>query len=275
MSAKGNEWRVWVGPQDMPEPDRERKVSAGGIDLHCFEFGSEHSDAVLLLHGGLGSSEDFGGQIPELAKKRRVISVDTRGHGRSADAEQAYSYELFAQDMIAVMDQLGIGQTDIVGWSDGANTGMALASKHPDRISKLVALGGNFSTDGLRPSVFADNLVHVMTEECESRYRGISPNPDEWPSFCQKVIDLWMGCAPVTEQELAGISVPVLVATGVYEEAIDEAHTRKLAELIPGAKLWLIDNSSHFAMWQEVDAVNAGILEFLTGQIPEHLRKEE
>ncbi len=74
------------------------------------------------------------------------------------------------------------------------------------------------------------------------------------------------------EEQLAGISAPVLAAAGIHEEAIDESHARMMDEAIPGAKLRLTDDSSHFAMWQRVDAVNAGILEFLTGQIPEHLR---
>ena len=74
---------------------------------------------------------------------------------------------------------------------------------------------------------------------------------------------MWGSQPAYTEMQLAGIAVPFLIAAGVYEEAIDEAHTKRMAELIPGAQLLLIDNASHFAHWQQPEVVNEAILAFL------------
>ncbi len=71
------------------------------------------------------------------------------------------------------------------------------------------------------------------------------------------------GSQPVhTDEQLAGIAIPFMIAAGVYEEAIDEGHTKRMAELIPEARLLLIDNASHFAHWQQVEVVNKAILDF-------------
>ena len=64
----------------------------------------------------------------------------------------------------------------------------------------------------------------------------------------------------------AGITVPLMIAAGVYEEGIDEGHTKCMAELIPGAQLLLIGNASYFAHWQQVEVMNSVILEFLAAE---------
>ena len=67
--------------------------------------------------------------------------MDTRGHGRSARDVRSFSYGLFAEDAAGLLDFLKIPQVSIVGWSDGAVTGLQLAMKRPDRVSKLFAFG--------------------------------------------------------------------------------------------------------------------------------------
>lgn len=266
MSNAATGWRQWVGPKEMPPHDGVHSVSVNeDVNLHCFEYGKDHHEVVLLLHGGLGSSEDFGGQIPDISKSFRVIAIDTRGHGRSTDEEQGYGYRLFADDVISVIDHLGINHAHILGWSDGANTGIQLAIHFPDRVGRIVGIGGNTRPDGLRPSVFNDHLIHVMTSESETRYRKISPQPDAWETFSEKVVNMWMNSDIVPEEDLAKITAPVLVGAGVYEEGIDENHTRMIANTIPNGELWLIDNTSHFAMWQDVGAVNKRTIEFFKG----------
>ena len=93
-----------------------------------------------------------------------------------------------------------------------------------------------------------------------------SPTPDNFEAFSGKVFEMWDSQPAFTEEQLAGIGVPFLIAAGVYEEAIDETHTKRMAELIPGAQLLLIDNASHFAHWQQPDAVNEAILAFLAAE---------
>src|ERR1700752_2413117 len=76
---------------------------------------------VILLHGGLGHSGNWGYQVPALVQAGyRVILIDSRGHGRSTRDERPYSYELMASDVLAVMDMLQLERVAFIGWSDGA-----------------------------------------------------------------------------------------------------------------------------------------------------------
>ncbi len=175
MSGNDTEWRSWIGPRKMPRHDGRHSVEVGDkVRIQSLKFGKDRENTLLLLHGGPGSSEDFNGQIPESAESSRGIAVDTRGLGRSTDDEQSYSYSLFAHDVIG---RFGIRKADIAGWSDGADTGLELAMRYPDRISKHVALGGNVNPAGVRPSAFNDKLIHTMTAEDESRHRKIPLRP--------------------------------------------------------------------------------------------------
>lgn len=266
VSDNSDGWRSWVGPADLPQHDNTYTVEVNqDVKLHCFEYGKDNEEVVLVMHGGLGSSEDFGSMIPALVDSFRIIAVDTRGHGRSSDDDQGYGYRLFADDMIAVLDQLGIKSTHTVGWSDGANTSMQLAIHYPDRVGRIVAIGGNTTPEGLRASVLNDHLIHAMVGASEIRYKKIAPNPDNWEKFQEKVVHMWMNSDVMPEEDLAKISSPILVSAGVYEEGIDENHTKWIAEKIPSGELWLIDNASHFAMWQDVEGVNSRTLSFLKG----------
>src|SRR5262245_61950870 len=85
---------------------------------------------VVLLHGGLSSSDDWGNQVPALIESHhRIILIDSRGHGRSTRSAQPLHYEVMEGDVIAVMDELHIGRAQVVGWSDGAIIGLVLAMK--------------------------------------------------------------------------------------------------------------------------------------------------
>ena len=259
-------WRTLTPPQPMPAPESTGKVDVNGASIFHAVYGSNNEEAVLLLHGGLGAGEDFGGQIPAIAKDYKVIAIDSRGHGRSTDDDQPYGYHLMASDVIGVMDSLGISQAAVVGWSDGGNIGLDLAINNPDRLTKLFALGANYHVSGVRPSVFNDALVHAYVGHADGQYVRISPTPDAFKAFSGKVFKMWESEPAFSEDQLAGIITPTVIAAGVYEEAIDEAHTKELADLIPGARLLLIDNASHFAHWQQVEAVNKAILEFLAAE---------
>ncbi|MYI68502.1 MAG: alpha/beta fold hydrolase [Boseongicola sp. SB0673_bin_14] len=262
-AAAGDGWRTLTPPRPLPAPEAADTVQVNGAVIHYALYGSGNQKAVLLLHGGLGAAEDFGGQVDALAERYKVVAIDSRGHGRSTDDDQPYGYHLMASDVMGVMDSLGIDKAAVVGWSDGGNIGLEMAIHNPDRLTRVFALGANYRTDALRPSASSDALVGAYVGHAAAQYARISPTPDAWKSFAGKVFAMWSEQPAYTDEQLEGIAVPFVIAAGVYEEAIDEAHTKRMAELIPDAQLLLLGNASHFAHWQQVEAVNAAILEFL------------
>ncbi|MRT94429.1 alpha/beta fold hydrolase, partial [Ancylomarina sp. 16SWW S1-10-2] len=84
-------------------------------------------DPLLLLHGNGQSISAYSRQIPEFAKHFKVIAVDTRGQGKSIDTiSKNFSYNQFSEDMKVLLDTLHLKQVNLVGWSDGGNTGLTL-----------------------------------------------------------------------------------------------------------------------------------------------------
>ena len=259
-------WRTLTPPQPMPAPESTGQVDVNGASIFYALYGSGNAEAVLLLHGGLGAGEDFGGQVAALAEKYKVVAIDSRGHGRSTDDDQPYGYNLMAGDVMGAMDSLGLSKAAVVGWSDGGNIGLDMAINNPDRVTKLFAIGANYQVTGVRSSVFNDALIHAYVGHTAAQYARISPTPDAFEAFSGRVFKMWETQPAFSDEQLAGITTPTVIAAGVYEEAVDEAHTKSLAALIPGAQLLLIDNASHFAQWQQVEAVNSAILAFLAGE---------
>src|SRR6266852_5068236 len=91
---------------------------------------------VILLHGGLGHSGNWGYQVPALVRSGyRAVLIDSRGHGRSTRDARPFSYEVMASDVLGVMDTLQIEKAGLVGWSDGACTALILARKAPSRVA--------------------------------------------------------------------------------------------------------------------------------------------
>ena len=263
LAGPAASWRTLSTPAPLPAAESEGSVSVNGASIHYKTFGSGNAQAVLLLHGGLGAAEDFGSQIDALSAEHHVVAIDSRGHGRSTDDDQPYGYNLMASDVMGVMDHLGIDSAAVVGWSDGGNIGLDMAIHNPDRLDGVFALGANFQTTAVKPTAFTDALIGAYVGYAAEQYGRISPTPDNFEAFSGKVFAMWGAEPNYSEEQLQGISVPFAVAAGVYEEAIDEVHTKRMAELIPGAKLLLIGNSSHFAHWQVPDEMNSMILEFL------------
>ena len=106
------------GAAPLSVADDQGYVENDGARIWYTTFGSGRP--VILLHGGLGHSGNWGYQVPALIKNGyRVVLIDSRGHGRSTRDARPFSYELMASDVSAVMDTLRLAKAGLVGWSDG------------------------------------------------------------------------------------------------------------------------------------------------------------
>ena len=213
---------------------------------------------VLVIHEGLGSLDSMSHQVIAISKCALVIAPDTRGHGRSGDSEAQLSYSLLARDMLKLLDHLGIGQVDVVGWSDGGIVGLELAVRHPERIKKLVVIGGNYDVDGLveKPTI-------QIVPKTPISYRLSSPNPTHWPDFYRKVVLMWQTEPHFTVEELARITAPTLLIAGEFD-AIKTVHTDALARAIQGSQEVIIKGGTHSVPIKEPEKVNAQISKFLS-----------
>lgn len=219
---------------------------------------------VLLLHGGFGNSSYFGDLIPALAAHGYyVIAMDSRGHGRSTRSDAPMSYHLMADDVVGLLDHLGVRHVDLVGWSDGGCTEFDLALNHPERLAGLFAFGANADVSGDRGGFDKTPVFAAYLERTPEEYRTLSPTPDRWPQFSAAVMKMWDSLPAFTADQLRSITVPTVIADGEYDEAIKQSHDEYMARTIPGARLEILPKVSHFAMLQNPAEFNAAVLGFL------------
>ena len=244
----------------LPASDHEDRVEHDGVLIWYASFGS--GPPVILLHGGLGHSGNWGYQVSALAAAgHRVVTIDSRGHGRSTRDDRPYSYELMASDVLAVMDHLSLDNATLVGWSDGACVALVLASKAPS-VAGVFFFACNMDPGGtkqIEPSPLLDR--------CFSRHRKdyamLSATPGDFDQFAGAV-GLMMRTQPdYTKEDLGAIQVPVAIALGEHDEFIKREHANYLADTIPGAELIILPDVSHFAPLQRPDEFNATALAFI------------
>jgi pimeloyl-ACP methyl ester carboxylesterase len=250
-------FRLWRAVSS--ESHGGRYLEINGVQLYSETYG-HGLPAVAVLHGGLGSIVDMHNQIRALADKRLVIAIDSRGHGRSSDGALPLSYGLMADDTSKLLERLGLGTVDIVGWSDGGIIGLDLAMHHPERVRRLVAIGANFDPNG---------LVDSQAPDTRSGSSASTPaKGDGLDTLRRKVTTMWRTEPHYAVQDLAMIEAPTLVIAG-ERDVVRREHTDALAKAIPGAREVIVEDSTHDVPIEKPDFVDALILDFLDG--PAHL----
>ena len=104
---------------------------------------------LVMLHGNGEDMSVFSAQVPEFSREFMVISIDSRGHGKSTAGGGKLSLYDMARDVVAVMDDAKIKKAHILGFSDGGNIGLIMAVKYPERVSSLVLTGANADPSGI------------------------------------------------------------------------------------------------------------------------------
>jgi pimeloyl-ACP methyl ester carboxylesterase len=127
--------------EDPPLTSEPKRIRVGEIEVEFQEWGAGQRPFVLV-HGFTGSRTDWHGVGPILARQRRVVAPDLRGHGGTTNVGRAdaYSFDALAQDVLGFLDAMGIGQCDLLGHSMGGAVAMRVALAAPERIASLVLM---------------------------------------------------------------------------------------------------------------------------------------
>jgi pimeloyl-ACP methyl ester carboxylesterase len=241
-------WQRLPATPSLPKALRQGLARINRTEIFYAQFGK--GPPVVLLHGGLANSNYWGNQVEALSQNFSVTVMDTRGHGRSPVTSNTFSYEVFAKDVVSLLDYLEIASAAIVAWSDGAITGIQLALAHPDRLSKLFAFGANATPEGLKAGGAKTGAFASFVSRCKKEYLALSPHPERWPELQRGLRIMWRTEPNFTKLQLATITMPITIADGEYDEIIKPEHTRQIAAGIKGSRLVILPNVSHFAMLQ-------------------------
>ncbi|MGO8082460.1 alpha/beta fold hydrolase [Rhizobium leguminosarum] len=248
----------------MPVAKTSEMAEVNDIKMYYAEYGE--GDPILFIHGGLGNAEVWGHQVADFAKDHRVIVADSRGHGRSTRSQQPFGYDLMTSDYVALLDYLKIDKVTLVGWSDGGIIGIDMAMKHPEKLTRVIAQAANVTTDGVKADVMDNKTFNDYINVAGEQYRKLSPTPNEYDAFVKQISEMWATQPAWTAADLGKISVPVTLAIGDHDEAVKLDHTEMMAKQIPGAKLVILKDVSHFAMLQDPAAYDGMIRGAMAGR---------
>ncbi|MDO6525116.1 alpha/beta fold hydrolase [Motilimonas sp. 1_MG-2023] len=145
--------------------------------------GNRAGEPLLMLHGGLGSGHELKPIHQYLGNDFQLISVDFRGHGKSLIGSLPLSYQLYQQDVEAVLRYLAIDRYAIFGFSDGGIVGYRLAAQAPSRVISLITLGAQWRLNAEDPSMqLLANLTadfwRVRFADDVALYERSNPEPD-------------------------------------------------------------------------------------------------
>ena len=210
-----------------------------GLQLYYEIHGQ--GEPLLLLHGGLNNVTLLGDTLTQLATTRQVIAVDLQGHGRTADIDRPLRYESMADDMAALIRQLGFAQVDVMGYSLGGGTALRIAIQHPTLVRKLVLISVACKRTGSYPEVLAamDQMSGAAAPFMQGApiyqsYVQLSPTPDNFPQLLDKLGDLlrqpydWSA-------EVAGLTMPVLLVFADADSVMSN-HMVEFYQLLGGGQ---------------------------------------
>lgn len=239
-----------------------------------FEDSGGAGPVVVLLHAGTGSWRMWRHQVPALAGAGlRVIAYDRRGHGRTEAKEAGVA----SGDLAALLDHLHVASAHLVGTAAGAIVAVDFALSHPRRARSLVLANTHAGVQDdeyvamqkrLRPSAQFDALP-AEVKELGPSYRASDPQGvKHWLELEREARQKGTASLPktanrITYEALGKLAMPVLLLTGDADLYMPPSVLRLLASKIPGAKSHVIPEAGHSAYWEQPQAFNQAVLDFL------------
>ena len=260
-------------------------------DIRMYYESTGEGDPLVLLHGLGSSHRDWSLQAPVFSKDHRVIIPDCRGHGESDKPAGPYSVALFARDVIALLDALGVEGSHLLGISMGGQVALQIALDAPGRVRSLVLV-----------NTFARLIVRGRAEQLRLLQRRLLmpllsmekigeviagtlvPRPEQRELF-ELVRTRWAqndkpaylastraAMAFDVARRLGGIRCPALIVAGENDPTISMPHKEALQRGILGSRLVVVKDSGHATPLDQPEEFNRIVLDFLRQQEGHRLR---
>ncbi len=235
---------------------RNKSKPAGGNDTLIFKKGYSDVNGIkmyyeiygkgkplVLIHGGGSTIQTtFGRVIPLLASKYKVVAMDLQAHGRTGDRKTGLSFEQDADDVAALLKNLGISKADFFGFSNGGTTTLQIAIRHPQIVNKII-LGSVLSKRNGVPEQFWDFMKHAsldnMPVQLKEAYMQVAPNPGNLQIMHDKDATRMINFKDIPDEKLKSIIAPALIIIG-DKDVITPEHAIEMHRLITNSSLAII-----------------------------------
>ncbi|MFC0514444.1 alpha/beta fold hydrolase [Mucilaginibacter angelicae] len=216
-------------------------ATVNGLKMY-YEIHGSGFPLVLIHGGGSDIGVTFGRVLPILAQSHRVIGIDMQAHGRTPDRGVPTSFEQDADDVAALLKSLGINQADIFGFSNGGNTAMQVAIRHPHLVHKIVIASSFYKRDGFdawfwdfMPNASLDNMPKPLQEA----FLAINNDPAALEIMHNRDRDRMLAFEDWSDDTIRSITMPALVIAG-DNDVIRPEHTLQLYRTLPNAQLCIL-----------------------------------
>jgi pimeloyl-ACP methyl ester carboxylesterase len=254
-------------------------AEVNGLSMY-YEVHGTGGTPLILIHGAFSAiGTSFGQLLPGLAKDRQVIAVELQAHGRTADIDRPFGYDVWADDVAALAARLGIDEVDVFGYSFGAAVALELCLRHPQRVRKLVLASLAVTQDGLHPGLMEGmedfKAEHLAGSPFAEEYQRIAPNPEGLPELVEKKKALDRGFQGWSPAQIQGIGVPVLLIAGDSDIVRPEHEVEVFRWLgggvigdlagLPESQLAILPGTTHVTLVHQTDWVVSMVARFLDG----------
>jgi len=251
-------------PPVLPHAAHSGYVAVDGVRLWYAEFGK--GPPVVLIEGGLDTTDDWGYLAPEIAAHGyRAIVFDSRCQGRSTCVPAQLAYRLMARDTVALMSALHVARAAVVGYSDGGIIGLEMAVHFPRRVVSLFSYGANSNPGAFELGRLTAAEKQVDDESLawsERVYRQSSPTPNDFPAVAARIERMWKTQPHLTAAQLGTVRVPVWIVDG-DRDMIERSDSDFMARAIPGGSELILPFATHYALWEYPKFFDAAVLRFL------------
>ncbi len=248
-------------------------VQANGLNIFYEEYGS--GKPLILLHGGTRTSSIWQPHIPSLSKYFRVITPDSRGHGKTNNPTGEMTYRIMAQDIAAFIQALDITKPFICGKSDGGQITLEIGMRYPNLTAALVVAAAWYKFSEtylnlLKASPFEGpgvvNFERMQNEfpgwvdELRTTHARID-DPENWQALLKQISTLWWTPLDYTAEDFQKIVDPTLILMGDRDETVPVEQAIDMYRLIRNAELAILPNTTHDSTISEL-SMNI-VLDFL------------
>ena len=264
------------------EPDSSGYIAANGVN-YWFEVHGK-GEPLVLLHGGMLSTQTFGPVLAKLAEHRRVIGIDLQGHGRTALGDRKVVPADIGRDLGIVIQKLGLRQVDAMGYSLGGMVALQFAIQNPTLVRKLVVVSAPYARTGWyaemlpqQAAVKAEMADQMKETPMYKNYAAIAPRPQDFPRFLDAMGEL-MRTDYDWSAKIKQLQMPVMLVYGDADMVRPE-HMVEFYHLLGGGlrdagwqrenmsknRLAIIPDRTHYDIGDSLILAET-VLPFLNGQ---------
>ena len=207
-----------------------------------YELYGEGKPLVLIHGGGSTIQTTFGNIIPFLSKNRQIIAMELQAHGRTGDRLADLSFEQDADDVSALLQNLNITKADFLGYSNGGNTLIEIAIRHPQIINKMILASAIYKRSAVVPQFwegFNSATLDVMPQSLIDGFLKVNNNEKALLNMFNKDVQRMKVFKDWSEEQMKSITSPALIINGNNDVGSVE-HAVEMYRVIPHAQLAIL-----------------------------------